>query len=60
VIEIRRKKFDRKTKRLANKRKSHHRERDGRIFIDRNVDMGKRAMQAGDPLLGWLNSTDNL
>jgi hypothetical protein len=49
VKKIRRKENGRK-KKVNNKQKSYHREHGEKIFIDRNVDMGKRAMQAGDPL----------
>jgi len=51
VIKIRHKGNDRKTKKVAKKQKTHGRESREMIFIDRNVDLGKRAMQAGDPLL---------
>jgi len=61
VTDIRRNENTRKTKkRLAKKRKTQDRDISERIFIDRNVDMGKRAMQAGDSFsLRRLNSANN-
>jgi len=46
VNEIRRNRNDRKMKKAVKKRKTQDREKVEKIFIDRNVDMGKRAMQA--------------
>jgi hypothetical protein len=60
VNQIRRNENDRKTKKVAKKRKTQDSENVEKIFLDRNVDMGKRAMQARDSLLWRLNSADSL
>lgn len=57
--EIRRNEKNRKTK-VTKKQKTQGRENSEKIFIDRNVDMGKRAMQAGDSMFRRLNSADSL
>lgn len=60
VNEIRRNEKNRKTKKVTKKQKTQGRENSEKIFIDRNVDMGKRAMQAGDSMFRRLNSADSL